>query len=72
MISELPADQLCFGPAGVRAQAIGRGGAPVDHFELTVTETSVHVVNAPSPAVTASLAIAEHLVTEVDRAFALR
>ncbi len=47
------------GPAGVRAQAVGRDGALVDDFLLARTGRAVHVLNAPSPAATASLAIGD-------------
>jgi L-2-hydroxyglutarate oxidase LhgO len=70
-VPEVRSDQLIFGPSGVRAQAVGRDGALVDDFTLAVTEHSVHVLNAPSPAATASLAIAARLVDDVDRAFSL-
>ena len=53
------------GPAGVRAQAVGRDGTLVDDFELARTGRAVHVLNAPSPAATASLAIAELIASEV-------
>ena len=53
------------GPAGVRAQAVGRDGALVDDFLLVRTGRAVHVLNAPSPAATASLAIAEVIASEV-------
>jgi L-2-hydroxyglutarate oxidase LhgO len=49
-------------PAGVRAQAIDRDGSLVDDFRLSVTDGVVWVRNAPSPAATSSLAIAEELV----------
>lgn len=48
--------------AGVRAQAVGRDGALLDDFVLTGTNGVLHVRNAPSPAATASLAIAGELV----------
>ena len=53
------------GPAGVRAQAVGRDGTLVDDFKLVRTGRAVHVLNAPSPAATASLAIAELIASEV-------
>jgi 2-hydroxyglutarate dehydrogenase/L-2-hydroxyglutarate oxidase len=68
-IPTITGDQLRFGPSGVRAQAVARDGALVDDFKLSVSNRSLHVLNAPSPAATASLAIAEHLVDEFDRAF---
>jgi L-2-hydroxyglutarate oxidase LhgO len=49
-------------PAGVRAQAVDRTGALVDDFALLERGPVLVVRNAPSPAATSSLAIAEHLV----------
>jgi 2-hydroxyglutarate dehydrogenase len=46
------------GPAGVRAQALGRDGRLVDDFVFSETERALHVRNAPSPAATSSFAIA--------------
>ena len=64
-------DQLVFGPSGVRAQALAPDGAMVDDFHLQEGPSSLHVLNAPSPAATASLAIAEMLADRTDAAFAL-
>ena len=50
---------LLDGPAGVRAQAVGRDGALVDDFVVSTTRRTLHVRNAPSPAATSSLALAE-------------
>jgi 2-hydroxyglutarate dehydrogenase len=55
------------GPAGVRAQALGRDGALLDDFLLARTGRAVHVLNAPSPAATASLAIGTLIASEIDR-----
>jgi (S)-2-hydroxyglutarate dehydrogenase len=52
--------------AGVRAQAVARDGTLVDDFAFSHTHRAVHVRNAPSPAATASLAIAEHIAGVVD------
>ncbi len=49
-------------PAGVRAQAIDRDGSLVDDFRLGVNGKVAWVRNAPSPAATSSLAIAEELL----------
>jgi L-2-hydroxyglutarate oxidase LhgO len=48
-------------PAGIRAQALGRDGALVDDFRLSAGGPVVWVRNAPSPAATSALAIAEEL-----------
>ena len=60
-------EQLVFGPSGVRAQALEPDGAMVDDFRTLADSESMHVLNAPSPAATASLAIAGHLGDEADR-----
>lgn len=70
-VPEIRSDQLTFGPSGVRAQAVDRHGALVDDFKLAGDATSLHVLNAPSPAATASLAIAERLADRADAAFDL-
>ena len=60
-----------FGPhskAGIRAQAVARDGTLLDDFVFASTPRALHVCNAPSPAATASLALAEHIVDAVQRA----
>ena len=64
-VPELASRDLRPGPAGIRAQALGRDGALLDDFLLARTGRAVHVLNAPSPAATASLAIAELIAVEV-------
>jgi len=51
------ADDLVPSPAGVRAQAVLRDGTLVDDFLIREGARAVHVLNAPSPAATASLPI---------------
>jgi len=53
------------GRAGVRAQAVTRDGNLVDDFLIQKSDRAVHVLNAPSPAATASLAIADHVVDQL-------
>jgi L-2-hydroxyglutarate oxidase LhgO len=53
-------------PAGVRAQAVDPDGSLVDDFRISRAGDVVTVRNAPSPAATASLAIAEHIVTQLE------
>jgi (S)-2-hydroxyglutarate dehydrogenase len=57
--------------AGVRAQALARDGRLLDDFAFSASERALHVRNAPSPAATASLAIARHVCEQAERAFAL-
>ena len=47
--------------SGVRAQAIGQNGKLVDDFKIEKRKKSIHVLNAPSPAATASLAIGDYI-----------
>src|SRR5215218_6819236 len=60
-------DDVEPGPSGVRAQAVGRDGGLLDDFAFAETPHALHVVNAPSPAATASLAIAELVADRLDR-----
>ncbi|MEV7973341.1 L-2-hydroxyglutarate oxidase [Cellulomonas sp. NPDC089187] len=70
LVPGLTAEDLVPAPAGVRAQAVRRDGGLVDDFLVQTAPRQVHVLNAPSPAATASLEIARHLVGEVDRVLA--
>jgi L-2-hydroxyglutarate oxidase LhgO len=60
-VPEVRGDQIVFGPSGVRAQSLRKDGSMVDDFSLGESEHVIHVRNAPSPAATASLAIADEL-----------
>ncbi|HYN70054.1 MAG TPA: L-2-hydroxyglutarate oxidase [Candidatus Eisenbacteria bacterium] len=62
-VPEIRADQLTFGPSGVRAQALNRDGTLVDDFVLDGSARILHVRNAPSPAATSALAIGSNLAT---------
>ncbi len=57
LVPELRSEDLESGGAGVRAQAVERDGSLVDDFRIVRQERMVHVLNVPSPAATASLAI---------------
>jgi L-2-hydroxyglutarate oxidase len=61
LVPELREDDLVEGGSGVRAQAMRRDGSLVEDFEYSVHERAVHVLNAASPAATASLAIGEEI-----------
>lgn len=62
LIPELRAGDLVEAPSGVRAQAIATSGAMVDDFLVSQSGRTLNVLNAPSPAATASLAIADLIV----------
>jgi (S)-2-hydroxyglutarate dehydrogenase len=53
------------GRSGVRAQVVDREGRLVDDFLIEQAPGVLHVVNAPSPAATASLALASHIVDQL-------
>ncbi|MEN8222978.1 MAG: L-2-hydroxyglutarate oxidase [Acidobacteriota bacterium] len=59
LIPEIKGNQLKKSPAGVRAQALEPDGNLLDDFRILEVENMIHVLNAPSPAATASLAIGE-------------
>jgi L-2-hydroxyglutarate oxidase len=61
LMPELKLDDLQSGGAGVRAQAMHRDGKMVDDFHILKAERMVHVLNAPSPAATASISIGRHI-----------
>ena len=62
LVPEVTDAELVPAPAGVRAQAVRRDGTLVDDFLLERHGRVVHLLNAPSPAATASLEIARHVV----------
>ncbi len=61
LIPSLEADDIKPGSAGVRAQAVEPNGEPIDDFRIEKRQGSIHVLNAPSPAATASLAIGDYI-----------
>jgi L-2-hydroxyglutarate oxidase LhgO len=61
LVPSIAMDDLERAPAGVRAQALAREGALVDDFAFAERGGALHVLNAPSPAATAALAIAEEI-----------
>lgn len=61
----LESTQMTFGPSGVRAQAVMPSGELVDDFRFSDAPGILHVLNAPSPAATASLAIGRHVAKRV-------
>lgn len=63
---ELQPGDVVPGGAGVRAQAVDRHGTLVDDFRIHHLGPVTVVRNAPSPAATSSLAIAEHVVDRID------
>ncbi len=71
LLPELTLSDLQPGGSGVRAQAISSDGALVDDFMISITGSALHVLNAPSPGATASLAIGKMIVDKAEQAFGL-
>ena len=69
LIPEIQYDDIEVGGAGVRAQALERDGKLVDDFRIVEAERMVHVLNAPSPAATASLSIGKTISDMVIKRF---
>jgi L-2-hydroxyglutarate oxidase LhgO len=63
-VPDLRLDDVVAAPAGVRAQAVAADGSLVDDFRISRLGAVVAVRNAPSPAATSALAIAEHVCAE--------
>jgi L-2-hydroxyglutarate oxidase len=65
LVPEITVNDLETGGAGVRAQALDPQGGMVQDFHIVRQPGAVHVLNAPSPAATASLAIGEEIAQQV-------
>jgi L-2-hydroxyglutarate oxidase len=65
LVPGIAKDDLIPAPAGVRAQALKRDGGLVDDFFMKSADRQLHVLNAPSPAATASLEIGKAIATRV-------
>lgn len=67
MIPELKTEDIVASRSGVRAQALLKDGSLVDDFYIRYGKNSVHVINAPSPAATACLSIADNIVEMIEK-----
>ncbi len=67
LVPEIQPEDLVAGGTGVRAQALTVEGALVEDFHFVEGRGELHVVNAPSPAATASLAIGEEIAETLAR-----
>lgn len=65
LVPSLVKEELILGKIGVRAQALDLNGSLIDDFLFERSKNSLHVINAPSPAATACLAIADEIVINV-------
>lgn len=71
LIPSLTMDDIRPGRAGVRAMALGPDGEMIEDFKIEYKDNSIHVLNAPSPAATASLAIGEDIAEMAKKRFNL-
>jgi L-2-hydroxyglutarate oxidase len=71
LVPDLKGEDITPGGAGVRAQAVRGDGTLLDDFSIATGPDSIHVVNAPSPAATASLAIGRHIAGLATQTFGL-
>ncbi len=69
LVPEIRAEDLAPGGSGVRAQAVARNGALLDDFHIIQGKEAVHVLNAPSPGATSSLAIGKYICDLAAEAF---
>lgn len=69
LLPQIESDDLTPGGAGIRAQALDSQGNLVDDFIIDETGEMIHVLNAPSPAATASLAIGEYIADLAEKKF---
>ena len=72
LIPSLELDDLKPGRAGVRAMALAPQGEMIDDFKIEVNGNAIHVLNAPSPAATSSLAIGTAIQEMATQHFNLR
>jgi L-2-hydroxyglutarate oxidase LhgO len=60
-LPDIRSRDVTFGPSGIRAQCLHRSGSLVDDFLIEESPGVIHVINAPSPAATASIVIGDHI-----------
>ncbi|WP_134701134.1 L-2-hydroxyglutarate oxidase [Ammoniphilus sp. YIM 78166] len=65
LIPEVKEDDLVTSENGVRAQALTKDGKLVDDFLIVSNERSIHILNAPSPAATASISIGQSICERI-------
>jgi L-2-hydroxyglutarate oxidase len=72
LLPEIRESDLVPGGAGVRAQAVSASGALIDDFVIKQSARTIHILNAPSPGATASLAIGQSIAEMAAKNFALK
>lgn len=69
LLPDLKEDDIIDGGSGIRAQALEQDGTLVDDFRIVEAEDMIHVLNAPSPAATASIKIGEYIAELAEKNF---
>ena len=72
LVPDLKAEDIKPGGSGVRAQAVLPDGTLLDDFSIVSSADAIHVLNAPSPGATASLAIGRHIAALAGETFGLQ
>jgi L-2-hydroxyglutarate oxidase len=71
LVPDLKMEDIKPGRSGVRAMLLNEDGDTKDDFRIEYQDTSIHVLNAPSPAATASLAIGDNIREMAEKHFGL-
>ena len=72
ILPSLKMTDIKVGRSGVRAMALGNDGEVIDDFKIVENDRNIHVLNAPSPAATACLSIADEIVKQATKSFKLK
>ena len=72
LIPSLSMKDIIVGKSGVRAMALASNGEVIDDFKIVMNKKNIHVINAPSPAATACLSIADNIVSTAIKEFKLK
>tara|TARA_B110000444_G_scaffold22496_1_gene18653 strand:+ start:1019 stop:2230 length:1212 start_codon:yes stop_codon:yes gene_type:complete len=72
LIPSLSMKDIIVGKSGVRAMALASNGEIIDDFKIVMNKKNIHVINAPSPAATACLSIADNIVSTAIKEFKLK
>ena len=72
LLPSLNLEDIEKGKSGVREMALGKDGEVIDDFKIVKSKRNIHVLNAPSPAATACLSIADEIVRHATESFDLK
>ena len=71
LVPSLSMNDIVVGKSGVRAMALAKNGEVIDDFKIMKNKNNIHVLNAPSPAATACLAIGDNITEHATKHFNL-